>query len=74
MVSGLTMSFGSVMFFTVLQSFPFLEEGLGVAGTYWVFAFWSAVTVVTAAKAVPHTKGLSRTQISRLGSIDWSID
>ncbi len=65
MVSGITMFFGSLLIFSVLQAFPFLEEAIGTQGVYWLFSAVSFGMAVMAVRMIPRTRGLSRAQISQ---------
>jgi len=50
---------------TLTYSFPFLNEGLGTANTYWLYAAICALGFIVIKKKLPETKGKSLEQIEK---------
>jgi len=50
---------------TLTYSFPFLNEGLGTANTYWLYAAVCAIGFIVIKKKLPETKGKSLEQIEK---------
>ncbi|MBN1466834.1 MFS transporter, partial [candidate division KSB1 bacterium] len=46
-------------------TFPFLNESLGTAGTYWLYALICLIGFIVIAKKLPETKGRSLEEIER---------
>jgi SP family arabinose:H+ symporter-like MFS transporter len=52
--------------FAVTQTFPRLQETIGPAHTFWLYAFFSLVSVVFVVGMVPETKGRTLEEIEAL--------
>jgi len=52
--------------FVVTQTFPRLNETIGAANTFWIYAFFSLLSVVFVATMVPETKGRTLEEIEAL--------
>ncbi|KKI91246.1 hypothetical protein WQ54_15870 [Bacillus sp. SA1-12] len=49
--------------FLVGLFFPVLIDGIGISGTFFLFAFFAIIGVIYVAKNLPETRGLSLEQI-----------
>lgn len=71
-VRGVAMSLATFTIWTcatvVAQMFPWLNSSLGGAGTFWIFAGFSLVSLVFVLALVPETKGRTLEDIER----SWS--
>jgi SP family arabinose:H+ symporter-like MFS transporter len=47
----------------VTQTFPMLEEGIGIGRTFWVYAFCSLLSTLFVIWMVPETKGRTLEEI-----------
>ena len=68
-IRGRAMSIATVFLwvacYLVSQTFPMLLEGLGSAGTFWLYMAMSAINFVFVLKVVPETKGRTLEEIER---------
>jgi MFS transporter, SP family, arabinose:H+ symporter len=50
----------------VAQTFPWLRDNLGPAGTFWLYAALLSPSIIFAWKIIPETKGRTLEQIEKL--------
>jgi SP family sugar porter-like MFS transporter len=51
--------------FTLTYSFPFLNQGLGTCGTFWIYTAICAVGFVYFYRVLPETKGASLEELEK---------